>query len=104
MTVWGSSASIADAAATLIAGKITACGINVKQAHVADLDPTFDLGDMKVTTAVHDLSPSQRKDALDRGASVAASMFSNGLIHGCFLSAQGDFNLLDPEGIVQIES
>ena len=48
--------------------EITASGINVEQARVADLDPTFDLGDMKVTTAVHDLSPSQRKDALDRGA------------------------------------
>lgn len=103
VTVWGSSASIADAAATLIAGKITACGINIKQARAADLDPTSDLGDMNVTTAVHDLSPSQRKDALDRGAAAAASMYSNGLIHGCFLSVQGDFNLLDPEGIMQIE-
>jgi uncharacterized protein len=104
VTVWGSSASVADAAATLIAGKTTACGINVEQARAADLDPASDLGDMKVTTAVHDLSPSQRKDALDRGTAVAAGMYSNGLIHGCFLSVQGDFSLLDPEGIVQIES
>jgi ApbE superfamily uncharacterized protein (UPF0280 family) len=104
VTVWGSSASIADAAATLIAGKITACGMNVEQARAADLDPASDLGDMKVTTAVHKLSPSQRKDALDRGAAVAAGMYSSGLIHGCFLSVQGDFSLLDPEGIAQIES
>ena len=103
VTVWGSSASIADAAATLIAGKITACGINIKQARAAGLDPTSDLGDMKVTVAVNDLSPSQRKNALDRGAAAAASMYSNGLIRGCFLSVQGDFNLLDPDGIVQIE-
>ena len=104
VTVWAGSASIADAAATLIAGEITACGINIEQARAADLDPASDLGDMKVTTAVHDLSPSQRKDALDRGSAVAAGMYSNGLIHGCFLSVQGDFNLLDHEGIVQIES
>ena len=73
VTVWAGSASIADAAATLIAGKITAFGINIKQARAAELDPTSDLGDMKVTTAVHDLSPSQRKTALDRGAAAAAS-------------------------------
>ena len=102
MTVWGSSGSIADAAATLIAGEITASGTNIEQARAADLDPTSDLGDMKVTTAVKDLSPSQRKNALDRGAAVAAGMYSNGLINGCFLSVQGDFNLLDHEGIVQI--
>ena len=104
VTVWAGSASIADAAATLIAGEITACGTNIEQVRAADLDPTSDLGDMKVTTAVHDLSPSQRKNGLDRGAAVAAGMYSKGLIQGCFLSVQGDFNLLDHEGIVQIES
>jgi len=104
VTVWAGTASIADAAATLIAGKTTAFGMNIEQASAAELDPTSDLGDMKVTIAVRYLSPSQRKTALDQGAAIAAAMYSKGLIHGCFLSVQGDFSLLDPARIVKLES
>ncbi len=104
VTVWGASAGIADAAATLIAGKMTACGPNIDQARAADLDPSSDLHDMKVTTAVRSLSPSQRQEALGRGFALASAMYSKGLICGCFLSVEGDFNILDPEGIVQIEN
>lgn len=103
-TVWSSSASIADAAATLIAGKMTAAGSNVTTARAADLDPASDLGDMEVTIAVHDLNPSQRREALNRGAASASDLYSKGLIHGCFLSVQGDYSLLDPGGIAQIAS
>ncbi len=42
VTVWAGTASIADAAATLIAGKTTAFGMNIEQASAAELDPTSD--------------------------------------------------------------
>ena len=98
VTVWAENAGLADAAATLIAGRTTTSDIGVEQARAFELDPVSDLGDRLVTTRVDRLSGRRRAQAFQEGAKTASELLQRGLIRGCLISLQGDRVLLDPEG------
>ncbi len=102
VTVWAENASLADAAATFIAGKTTTSGIGVVQARAIELDPSSDLGNQLVTARVDRLSGRRRSQAFQKGARTAEELLQRGLIRGCLISLQGDSVLLDPEGIATL--
>jgi ApbE superfamily uncharacterized protein (UPF0280 family) len=104
VTVWARNASLADAAATFIAGRTTTPGFGVRQARASTLDPSSDLGDTLVTVGVEKLSGTQRRHALREGAKAAESLRRRGKIFGCLIYVQGDSFLLDPERITSLRN
>ncbi len=104
VTVWARNASVADAAATFIAGRATTPGFGVRQARASTLDPFSDLGDTHVTVGVERLSGTQRRRALSEGAKAAESLRRRGKILGCLICVQGDSFLLDPERITSLRN
>jgi len=101
VTVWASSAALADAAATFIAGKTGVDGENIKKSRACELDPLSDLGRILVTENVAELTPAQRREALDQGAAAAEEKYTAGLLRGCMIHVQGDTVLLDPDKIMR---
>jgi ApbE superfamily uncharacterized protein (UPF0280 family) len=106
VTVWASSAALADAAATFIAGEtaLTGDNLDLQQRRACELDPLSDLGARNVTATVGELTPDQRSQALAEGYAAAKALFTQGLLLGCWLYVQGDSLLLDPDGRVKIGS
>lgn len=102
VTVWAENASLADAAATFIAGRTTTSGFGVERAKACELDYASDLGDRLVTTRVGRVSPRRRLQALEKGARTAEELLKRGIILGCLISLQGDSLLLDPQRVATL--
>jgi len=98
VSVWASEAAIADAAATLVAGRVDLDSPAVKRAPANSQDPDSDLGQRLVVTEVGHLSPAERAQALAAGQAAAAGLFQAGLIRGCLIMVQGEMAILDPAG------
>ncbi len=102
VTVWASSAGLADAAATFIAGETAIrCGNSI-QSRACNLDFLSDLGNTLVTESVGALTPAQRKQALNQGVAAAEKIIMEGLLRGCMVHVQGDTILLDPDGVASL--
>jgi len=90
VTVLAERASMADAAATVIANAVDLPGHrNVYRAHARSISPDSDLGDLLVTTAVGDLSGEEVNCALASGIAVAQQLISESLIHSAALHLGG---------------
>jgi ApbE superfamily uncharacterized protein (UPF0280 family) len=86
VTVLANTASMADAAATIIANAVDLPGHpNIVRVRARDLAPDSDLGDLFVTQHVGPLSPQEILSALDAGSRVAEDLASRGLIHSAAL-------------------
>lgn len=99
VTVLASTASQADAAATVIANAVdlpTHPGICRKPAN--ELVPDSDLGEIPVTCAVPALAESEIEQALNAGMELAEVLLSTNLITGAALCLQGRVRLL-PAGL-----
>lgn len=84
VTVLAKTASMADAAATMIANEVNLPGhpaITRRAANLCQADS--DLGNRLVTVAVGPLSPAEVRTALDRGAAAASGFRDRGLIEAC---------------------
>lgn len=84
VTVLAKTASMADAAATMIANEVNLPGhpaITRRAANLCQADG--DLGNRLVTIAVGPLSPAEMGLALDRGAAAAGRFRAMGLIEAC---------------------
>ncbi|MEN8243838.1 MAG: UPF0280 family protein [Thermodesulfobacteriota bacterium] len=101
VTVWAENAALADAAATFIAGQTFVKGKSIQKAKASSLDALSDLGDTLVTEHVGELTPGQRRQALERGAAAAEKLRTQGVLGGCMLCLQGDTILMDPDGIMK---
>ena len=97
VTVLAASASIADAAATLIANSVRldvtgSCQYAdkefVERLPACELDPDSDLGDTPVTTHVRPLTQRLIDRALDNGHALAASLTQQNIIAGACLFLQ----------------
>ncbi len=94
VTVIARTASLADAAATLIANAVDLPGHPaIMRAPARSRDPQSDLGDRLVTLAVSALAADDIEAALDRGAREAQLWLERGLIAGAALSLQGECRL-----------
>jgi uncharacterized protein len=90
VTVLASTASTADAAATIIANAVDLPGHpHIGRIAAIELAPESDLGSRLVTTAVGELTSGDVRLALERGAACANSMIASGLIHSAALNLQG---------------
>jgi uncharacterized protein len=86
VTVLATSASLADAAATLIANAVDLPGHTaIRRAPAYDLDPQSDLGGRRVTVAVGPLTPGETELALAAGAAEAELWRDLGLIEAAAL-------------------
>ncbi len=90
VTVLARTASMADAAATVIANAVDLpdhCAITRRPA--CDLHPDSDLGHRLVTVGVGALTEAERQTALGKGLVLAESLRQRGLIEGAALALQG---------------
>jgi ApbE superfamily uncharacterized protein (UPF0280 family) len=91
VTVLAVTASVADAAATLIANAVDLPGHPAITRIPADeLQPDSDLRHRLVTRGVGELTLDEVAEALDRGASFAARLVASGTIIACALHLAGE--------------
>lgn len=91
VTVLACSASLADAAATVIANAVDADDPAVVRRPARTIDPDSDLGDRLVTVAVGPLDPATVVRALERGARAAEAARQDGLVEAALLSLKGEW-------------
>ena len=90
VTVLADRASLADAAATLIANAVDLPGsCEIARSPARDLAPDSDLGERLVTVGVGPLGPSEIEKALEAGAVQARAFLGRGLIAACALHLSG---------------
>ncbi len=91
VTVLAVTASVADAAATLIANAVDLPGHPViLRVPANEIQPDSDLGSRLVTRDVGPLSPGEVAVALDRGAAFAQGLVENATIIACALHLAGE--------------
>jgi ApbE superfamily uncharacterized protein (UPF0280 family) len=96
VAVLAKTASMADAAATIIANAVDLPGHpGVIRQPANELQPDSDLGARLVTRDVVALTESEIEDALEAGADCARRLLSAGLIESAALQLQGEVTLVD---------
>ena len=90
VTVLADAASMADAAATLIANAVDLPGHSgIERVRACDLAPDNDLGERLVTQGVGPLTDNEMDTALSAGEKLARSLLPQGLIRAAALHLQG---------------
>jgi hypothetical protein len=96
VTVLARTASMADAAATIIGNAVDLPGHpGVVRRPANELQPDSDLGERLVTREVAALTKSEIELALDAGADCARRLFGAGLIESAALHLQGEVMLVE---------
>ena len=102
VTVLAANASIADAAATLIANAVDLPGhAAILREPANTIQPDTDLGFRLVTVGVGQLSPGEVGAALARGAAEARRLIANGTVTACALHLCGETRTLGSVAIEQ---
>ncbi|MDI4658647.1 UPF0280 family protein [Xanthobacter autotrophicus] len=97
VTVLAPTAAAADAAATVIANAVNLPGHpGIARIAARDVQPDSDLGPLKVTRAVPQLSPAEIDEALAEGLACAGALVARGLISSAALHLQGVSVSTDP--------
>jgi ApbE superfamily uncharacterized protein (UPF0280 family) len=100
VTVLASTASQADAAATIIANAVDLPGHPAVIRLPADeIQPDSDLGARMVTRDVGALSQQEVREALEFGAERARQLYDRGLIEGAVLQLCGDMLVIGPKDL-----
>jgi len=90
VTVFAETATLADAAASLIANTVDLPRSDkIVRLPANELAPDSDLGGCLVTTDVATLSEFEKEEALQKGEALANNMQNQGLIHSAYLTVQG---------------
>jgi hypothetical protein len=107
VTVLARSASLADAAATVIANAVDLPGHpGIGRQPASELAPDSDLRSIPVTRSVGELTEREIREALDSGARVAEELLASDLICSAALSLQGHSGIIasQPHHTLQSES
>jgi ApbE superfamily uncharacterized protein (UPF0280 family) len=88
-TVLSKTASLSDAAATVIGNFTNVEDPNIIRSLAEKIYPDTDIAGEWVTTRVGELSQEKIGEALDRGLSKASSICQKGLINGAMIALQG---------------
>jgi hypothetical protein len=100
VTVLAKTASMADAAATIIANAVDLLGHpGVIRRPANELQPDSDLGARLVTRDVAALTESDIEDALEAGADCARKLLAAGLIESAALRLQGETMLVEASDV-----
>ena len=103
VTVLAETASMADAAATVIANAVDLPGHpSIIRVPACDLAPDSDLGDRAITYSVGELTHTDVESALAAGCSVAQALRASGLICTAALSLQGHVEVVADEFVVPL--
>jgi ApbE superfamily uncharacterized protein (UPF0280 family) len=95
VTVLARSASLADAAATVIANAVDLPGHpGIVRQPACELAPDNDLGSIPVTRSVGELTEDEIQEALDSGAHVAEELLASDLISSAALSLQSHSRII----------
>jgi ApbE superfamily uncharacterized protein (UPF0280 family) len=98
VTVLADTATMADAAATIIANTVDLPGHpNIKRVRACELSPDSDLGERLVTQAVGELRHDEIHGALSAGVRVAESLRVAKLIHAAALNLRGETRIVGGE-------
>lgn len=89
VTVLASSASLADAAATMVANAVNVNAPGIERRPACTLKDDTDLGKIPVTIAVPRLTAEQRETALQAGLQQARLLQQRGVIYAAALICQG---------------
>ncbi len=104
VTVLAKTASMADAAATMIANEVTLPGHPaIRRAAARSLQADSDLGPRRVTIGVGPLTALDTARALDRGAAAAAAFRARGLIESAALFLNSDHRILGALSLMEPE-
>ncbi|HIJ37042.1 MAG TPA: hypothetical protein HPP59_07215 [Deltaproteobacteria bacterium] len=82
-------ASVADAAATVVGNAACVEDESLIRRDAVEMDPYTDLGRMKVTESIGELSEEKKQEAIRRGMKRARELMERKMIFGAFLSVQG---------------
>lgn len=99
VTVFASTASVADACATHIANTTAIDVPAVSRRPARELDPDTDIPDLAVTTYVGALSAGEIARALDQAEQRTRYLAERGVILGAVLFVQGQSRILLPAGL-----
>jgi hypothetical protein len=88
-TILSQTASVSDAAATVIGNFTNVEGANIARSLAEEIYPDTDLVGEWITTRVGELSQGKVKEALNNGLSKAYSICQKRLIHGALIALQG---------------
>jgi ApbE superfamily uncharacterized protein (UPF0280 family) len=95
VTILAAQASVADAAATIVANAVDLPGhASVVRVPAQELQPDSDLGRRLVTRDVGSLDPAEIQEALGRGVSCAKRLLAAGLIQAAALHLQGETRVI----------
>ena len=94
VTVLARSASVADAAATIVANAVDIDDAGIVRAPASSIRDDSDLGERLVVRAVPRLAESAVEQALTRGAAMASAQVDAGRIIGAVLSLQGRWRVV----------
>ncbi len=88
-TILSETASLADAAATVIGNSTNVEDASIKRSLAEEIYPDTDIAGELVTTGVGELSQKKVEEALSRGLSKADSLCRRKLIRGALIALQG---------------
>ena len=88
-TILSETASVSDAAATVIGNFTNIEDTNITRSLAEEIYPDSDLAGEWVTTGIGELSEEKIEEALNRGLSKAYSICQKGLIHGSLVALRG---------------
>jgi ApbE superfamily uncharacterized protein (UPF0280 family) len=98
VTVLADTASMADAAATIVANAVDLPGNDkIERVRACDLAPDNDLGERSVTQSVGQLSPKEICEALAAGVRTAEALRQIGLIRAAALNLQAEIRVVGAE-------
>ena len=100
VTVLADAASVADAAATVIANAVTVDDARIVRRPACELKDDSDLGDVEVTVDVPALDPDTVRRALSAGWRRAQELRDSGQIWSCALTCQGIVMITDEADVV----
>ena len=104
VTVLAKTASMADAAATIIANAVDIDDPRIVRRPANELKDDSDLGDLPVTVEVPLLPPDMVQAALERGRRRAHDLQRDGLIHSALLTCQQQAARVDPAPAIRVDT
>jgi ApbE superfamily uncharacterized protein (UPF0280 family) len=104
VTVLAKTASMADAAATIIANAVDIDDPRIVRRPANELKDDSDLGDLLVTVEVPPLPPGTVQAALERGRRRAHDLQRDGLIHSALLTCQQQAARVDPAPAIRVDT
>lgn len=98
VTVFANNASVADAAATLVANQVNVQSESVQREPANNRYPDSDLGERLITVDVQGLTDSEITSALSAGEAYAEAIIRKSIINSVVIALEGNYRVLGELG------